>query len=626
MIHPRRATPTLLLLIFALAPLGAAFATETPSDTLPARRATCLDFRTGETFTIGAQHLLHDGTVAPDWNPSTTPLCLGAAVEVASISIPDGIGGALVVWVDTRSGESDIYAQHLMSSGGVATGWPADAVPVCLARGFQDRLAVASDGSGGLIIVWQDYRAGSHGTIYSQRVTSTGEIAWQTDGVAVSSGESDQAAPDLIADGAGGALVVWQDDRSGDYDLRWARLDGSGAVGPTVGGAELVVSAGDQRAVRLAAGGAGSFSAVWQESAAGATRLRAASFSSEAPLALTGSSAGTILTADTGPSTTTAMCPDGAGGVFVSWSSRTGDTRDIRLQHLSAQGGTAFGDTGIVVCNEPHDQYAPALCPDGAGGCIAAWEDFRAGAADLYAQRVSPSGAFSWQVDGAPLSTASGEQYGVAVRADGSGGFFATWSDDVLPVRATFLRARPSLPGVLPRLVDIEVGPGRAHLAWQGAEDDRTRYQIQRRTDAEDWRSLSESRLGANGRLEHEDRGVLPGAHVIYRLAVQQNGSVVSLEETVVDIPLPMPLKLNFVRTEDRGRTIRIQYVLETHEQAGLEVLDVAGRRVLTRDLGAPGAGEHEIRFASDPLPSGIYFVRLHQSQRIRTARLTLIR
>ena len=188
LIHRRRATPTLLLLIFALAPSGAAFATETPSDSLPERRATCLDFRTGETFTIGAQHLLHDGSVAADWNPSTTPLCLGAALEVASMSIPDGTGGALVVWVDTRSGESDIYAQHLVSSGNVAPGWPADGVPVCLARGFQDRLAMVSDGSGGLIIAWQDYRAGSHGTVYSQRVTSTGEIAWQADGVAVSSG------------------------------------------------------------------------------------------------------------------------------------------------------------------------------------------------------------------------------------------------------------------------------------------------------------------------------------------------------------------------------------------------------------------------------------------------------
>jgi hypothetical protein len=487
-------------------------------------------------------------------------------------------------------------------------------------------VAIASDGAGGLVVVWQDYRGGSHGAIYAQHVTAGGEVSWPVDGVAVSAGESDQAAPDVIPDGSGGAFVVWQDDRAGDYDLRWARLDATGTVTPAVGGAPLVQAHADQRAVRLVPSGATHVTAVWQDADAAATRLRAARFAIEAVQAISEPSAGALLTPDTGPSTTTAIAGDGASGAFVAWSMLQGSARDIRLQHINAQGGTAFGDTGLVVCGETHEQYAPALCPDGAGGCIVAWEDFRSGAADLYAQRVSASGTLAWAADGAPLSTAAGQQYGAALRADGSGGVFATWTDDVLPARATFLRARTALPGVLPRLVSIEAGPGRVHLVWQGADTDPTTYQVQRRTDAEGWRSLRESRLGTEGALELEDRGVLPGAHVVYRLAIEKQGVTVSLEETAIDIPLPMPLTLRFVRTEDRGRTIRINYVLETHDRASLEILDVAGRRMLTRDLGSPGAGEHELRIASEPLPAGIYFTRLHQNQRVRTARLTLIR
>ena len=626
MIDGRRATPTLLLISLALAPVGAASATEAPNDSLPVRRATCLDFRSGESFTIGAQHLLLDGSVAAEWDPSSTPLCLGAALEVASTSLPDGGGGALVVWVDTRSGESDIYAQRLTASGGVSAGWPADGVPVCLARGFQDHVAVAPDAEGGVIVVWQDYRVGSHGSIFAQRVTSTGTVAWQADGVAVSIGESDQAAPDVIGDGAGGALIVWQDDRAGDYDLRWARLDASGTISPAVGGEVLVQSPSDQRAVRLVPGGSVNFVTVWQEADAGAIRLRAARFAMLVPASLTGTSVGSLLTSDMGLSPTMAISGDGAGGAFVAWSSRVGDGRDIRLQRVSVEGVAMFGDTGMVVCGEPHEQYAPAVTTDGAGGCIVAWEDFRGGAADLFAQRVSATGVLAWRADGAPLSTATGEQYGVTLRADGSAGVFATWMDDVVPARAAFLRSRPALPSVLPRLTSVEVGPGRAHLVWQGNEADATPYQVQRRTDSEDWKSLSQSRLGTKGKLEHEDRGVTPGAHAAYRLAVEQKGVLVSLEEIEIDIPLPTPLKLSFVRTEDRGRTIRIRYTLETHDRASLEVLDIAGRRVLTRDLGAPGSGEHEIRFTSEALAAGIYFVRLHQAQRLRTARLTLIK
>jgi len=604
----------------------AVHATEQPADSLQGRRATCVDFRSAEGFTIGAQHLLGDGTIASQWDPASTPLCVGAALEVASVSIPDGSGGAIVVWVDTRSGESDLYAQRVTAAGAVASGWPLDGIPVCLARGFQDRLALTSDGFGGVIAVWQDYRGGSQGSIYAQRVTASGDVVWGTDGVVVSADSSDQAAPDVVADGAGGAFVVWQDDRGGDYDLRWARLDSQGAISPAAGGAPLVESPGDQRAVRLVAGLAGVVIAVWQDAQGDLTRLRSAHFSMDVPGALSGADIGALVAADVGIAAATAIASNGVGGAFVAWSSRLSGPGDIRLQHIDAQGGVAHGDTGLVVCSEPHEQYAPALCPDGAGGCVVAWEDFRGGTADLYAQRVTADGMLAWPGDGVALCTEAGEQYGVALRADGGGGAYATWSDNVLPARATFLRARPTLSGELPRLVSIEVGPGRAHLVWRGAVGDATPYLVQRRSGEEGWRSIRESSLGPEGALEHEDRGVAPGSHVVYRLAVQRGEALVSLEEADVDIPLPMPLALRFVHTEDRGRQVRVSYVLETHDRATLEVLDIAGRRVLVRDLGAPGAGEHEFRFSSDPLAAGIYFVRLHQGQRLRTARLVLIR
>lgn len=161
MSNGRRALLALSCLGLLSAHAVTAHATEPAADSLQGRRATCVDFRSGESFTIGAQHLLSDGTIASQWGPASTPLCVGGALEVASVSIPDGSGGAIVVWVDTRSGESDLYAQRVTGAGAVASGWSSDGVPVCLARGFQDRLALTSDGFGGVIAVWQDYRGWS---------------------------------------------------------------------------------------------------------------------------------------------------------------------------------------------------------------------------------------------------------------------------------------------------------------------------------------------------------------------------------------------------------------------------------------------------------------------------------
>src|SRR5262245_42664815 len=75
----------------------------------------------------------------------------------------------------------------------------------------------------------------------------------------------------------------------------------------------------------------------------------------------------------------------------------------------------------------------PMVCSDGAGGAFVVWTDTRANRTDLYAQRVTSSGDIppGWPVDGAPVSMASGGEYpdpgGLA--PDGFGGFIVAWED-----------------------------------------------------------------------------------------------------------------------------------------------------------------------------------------------------
>ena len=55
----------------------------------------------------------------------------------------------------------------------------------------------------------------------------------------------------------------------------------------------------------------------------------------------------------------------------------------------------------------------------------------------------------------------------------------------------------------------------------------------------------------------------------------------------------------------------------------GLEVLDVAGRRVFSREVGGLGAGQHLVR-VDRATPPGVYVLRLTQSGRAVTAKATL--
>ena len=140
---------------------------------------------------------------------------------------PDGAGGVIIAWEDDRNLFSDIFAQRLDSAGTPL--WNFGGVAVSTADGNQSAPQLIPDGSGGAIIAWQDFRAGFIADIYAQRVSSTGMTLWTANGAAVSAAPGDQVNQQLVADGSGGAIVVWEDNRSGSlYHVFAQRIDRAG--------------------------------------------------------------------------------------------------------------------------------------------------------------------------------------------------------------------------------------------------------------------------------------------------------------------------------------------------------------------------------------------------------------
>ena len=117
----------------------------------------------------------------------------------------DGAGGAIVAWQDGRdyTGTKDnIYVQRVRSNGTMA--WTANGVGLCEAANNQEDPQIISDGAGGAIIAWEDYRSGANDDVYAQRVSADGTAAWATDGVTVSAAHNSQYDPQIASDGSGG--------------------------------------------------------------------------------------------------------------------------------------------------------------------------------------------------------------------------------------------------------------------------------------------------------------------------------------------------------------------------------------------------------------------------------------
>ena len=144
--------------------------------------------------------------------------------------IPDGNGGAIVAWVDDRNGNNtfDLFVQKINADGSLA--WPENGVEICAAEGWQRYPHLVSDGAGGAVIVWQDQRSGSQA--YAQYIDFNGDVQWTAGGIVLSQRAGE--APQVMKSSDGNYIVVWA-----DYDHNGGTPDYISAQKITPGGLPL---------------------------------------------------------------------------------------------------------------------------------------------------------------------------------------------------------------------------------------------------------------------------------------------------------------------------------------------------------------------------------------------------
>ncbi len=308
-----------------------------------------------------AQRINSSGTKM--WNPDGVRVVTTTAFESSVGIIPDGSGGAIIAFTDTRNSNYnpvanafdniDLYAQHLNATG-IAV-WGADGVPVCTAAKNQikysdghsdgEHPAIVSDGAGGAILAWEDYRTDPNngntdpylGDIYAQRINSAGATQWTSTGVLVCNAPFDQTRSTVIGDGAGGAVIIWEDLRlQYSSELYTQKLNSAGTP-------------------------------MW-----GANGKLLANPESEAQF--------------------TACADETGNNVLVSWLKYENPFKDIAVQKIVIADGSYLWGSGTLVISRLPDQAEPAITHNGAGGAIVSWTDYRNGISDIYANRVVASG------------------------------------------------------------------------------------------------------------------------------------------------------------------------------------------------------------------------------------------
>jgi hypothetical protein len=333
---------------------------------------------------------------------------------------------------------------------------------------------------------------------------------------------------------------------------------------------------------------------------------------------------------------------DAATGAATAWNPNAQpDFYGPSVFALAVSGSTVYAGGGFThIGGQPRNRIA-AL--DATSGLATFWNPNAN--VDVYALAVSGSTVYA----GGGFTTIGGQARSKIAALDATSGVATTWNAGAaeglvsgLAVSGSVVYAGGNLvvgglhyhfaaigdapTPVLLSLVSARAEPDRVELAWLAPARDVPSATLYRRTLGDDWREIERIWTDGTGRLSFQDRQITAGTRYGYRLGVIEAGREVFLGEVWVDVPSTLDLALA-IGTNPAWDDFRVTLTLPDAAPARLELFDAGGRRIATSEVGALGAGRHNVTIGeARRLAPGVYLFRLTRGARSLTARAVILR
>lgn len=362
------------------------------------------------------------------WTDDGIPVCALPNNQSSSVMCSDGAGGAIIAWKDYRIAD-EFYVQHIDASGQAL--WGTGGKLVCSETGTRSFLGIVSDGAGGAIMSWYDLRWGN-ADIYVQHIDADGIFQLPANGLRICAESSDQSRPVITSDGDGGAIVAWDDRRNGSLNVDiYAQRINNGFIYWMPDGAAVCTAADTQQFPKITSDGAHGAIVVWQDQrGASPGNIYAQRISEWGVMEWTAN--GVLLCSAANSQDAIALTDDGAGGAIMIWRDyRISPVINVYAQRITAAGTVAWNLDGVSICDEHAPNAFPQIISDGEGGAFTVWH----GAAedpegDIFAQRIDGTGNNYWQANGLPVGVIFEAQEKHRLVPDGEGGIIVAWTDN----------------------------------------------------------------------------------------------------------------------------------------------------------------------------------------------------
>jgi hypothetical protein len=280
--------------------------------------------------------------------------------------------------------------------------------------------------------------------------------------------------PAIAWNGTGECLLVWQDARVGtpDYDIYAQRMDVNGSP---VGASIAVGTMTGVQNVPVVAYGATGYMVAWQDARNGGSDIYAQRVNADGTLA----GANFIVSNATNNQTAPAITWSASASEFmVTWADgrtpATNTNTDIYAQRVSPDG--TMNGANFAVCTATLAQGAPAVAFDGGTGqYVFTWQDGRnaTNLSDIWARRMATGGAFTAEF---PVCTATGNQLLPKIaysQADNGNECLIVWQDarisgTNLEVYGARLAANDTFPAGEVLIASGTKDQAKPHVVWNG--------------------------------------------------------------------------------------------------------------------------------------------------------------
>ncbi len=292
------------------------------------------------------------------------------------------------------------------------------------------RLQAFPNGSGGYTAVWLDADLFLNWEVFAIGIDPYGAPAWGPIGTPMMTMTSDDIYMDAAVDSAGNVFIAREGMTDGvNLEIHVQKIQPNGNL-PWGNGGILVASYQGLNLPHIAPDNQGGCVVVWSEDQGGPSDMNIYGQRLNANGIKLWRSTGLTLCGANEVQLEPVIEPV-SDGFIVGWADfRNQAGKDIYADKFDWDGVSQWTEDGMTICDQPGNQSGLTIVPESTGGAVFVWLDHRNLNWDVYITTVLGSGIVPGPYDGIPVCEESGDQLQAEAVSDGASGVYVVWRDN----------------------------------------------------------------------------------------------------------------------------------------------------------------------------------------------------